>query len=113
MTKKFLEEPKMLTPQQMNHHSKTLSPANFQFDSLPVATKRQLHQETCQIVREVAKRNLVENGLALIQTTAMNNIANLSVLEAQLLEICPHAENRLRMLVDNYTLRADKRLGGN
>ncbi|GFH43501.1 hypothetical protein Hs30E_20480 [Lactococcus hodotermopsidis] len=98
--------------EQMNYHSQTLSPANFQTDKLPIATKRQLHQDACQIVREVARRNMLENGLAIIENTAMQNVANLSILEAQLLEIAPHAEARLKMLVDNYTIRADKRLGG-
>ncbi|OJG71832.1 hypothetical protein RV12_GL001474 [Enterococcus quebecensis] len=43
----------------------------------------------------------------------MTNIANLSMLEQQLSDMAPTAEPRLKMIVDEYTIRANQRLGGN
>lgn len=99
--------------QEQNDYSAALSPSNFSTDHMPTTTKRQIHRDSCEVVRAVVRKNMIENGMALITNTAMNNIANLSMLEQQLSDMAPTAEPRLKMIVDDYSLRANKRLGGN
>ncbi|WP_202526644.1 hypothetical protein [Enterococcus faecalis] len=69
-----------MNPQQQNQFSTSLSPANFSTEHVPLATKRQIHNEACQIVKAVVKRNILENEMSLVTNTAMTNIANLSLL---------------------------------
>ncbi|MGG5342171.1 hypothetical protein [Enterococcus sp. AZ192] len=99
--------------QEQNDFSTALSPSNFSTDHMPTAAKRQIHKDSCEVVRAVVRKNMIENGMSLITNTAMNNIANLSMLEQQLSDIAPNAEPRLKMIVDEYTIRANNRLGGN
>lgn len=100
--------------QEQNDFSTALSPSNFSSEHMPLATKRLIHKDTCEVVRAVIRKNTIENGMSLITNTAMNNIANLSMLEQQLSDIAPTAEPRLKMIVDEYTIRANNRLqGGN
>ena len=102
-----------MNPQQQNQFSTSLSPANFSTEHMSPAVKRQIHKDSCDIVRTVVHKNMLENGMSLVTNTAMTNIANLSMLESQLSAIAPTAETRLKLIVDEYTLRANKRLGGN
>lgn len=100
--------------QEQNDYSAALSPSNFSTDHMPIATKRQIHKDSCEVVRAVVRKNMLENGMSLITNTAMTNIANLSMLEQQLSDMAPTAEPRLKMIVDEYTIRANNRLqGGN
>lgn len=101
-----------MNSQETQNYGGALSPTYFSAENLPLTAKNQISQDSCEVVRTVIKRNLVENGLAFIQSTAMNNVANLSMLEQELVRIAPNAEARLRVLVDNYTFRCDQRLGG-
>lgn len=102
-----------MNTQEQNDYSAALSPSNFSTDHMPIATKRQIHKDSCEVVRAVVRKNMIENGMALITNTALNNIANLSMLEQQLSEMAPSAEPRLKLIVDQYTLRSNQRLGGN
>lgn len=100
--------------QEQNDYSAALSPSNFSTDHMPAATKRQIQKDSCEVVRAVVRKNMIENGMALITNTAMTNIANLSMLEQQLSDMAPTAEPRLKMIVDDYSIRANNRLqGGN
>ncbi len=100
--------------QEQNNYLSALSPSNFSAEYMSNATKRQIHKDSCEVVRTVVRKNMIENGMAFITNTAMNNIANLSMLEQQLSDIAPTAEPRLKMIVDEYSIRANNRLqGGN
>lgn len=99
--------------QEQNNYSASLSPSNFSTERMPNVTKRQIHKDSCEVVRAVVRKNMIENGMSLITNTAMTNIANLSMLEQQLSDVAPTAEPRLKMIVDEYTIRANNRLGGN
>lgn len=101
-----------MNAQETQNYGAALSPTYFSTEKLPITARNKIEQDACEVIRTVVKRNLVENGYAMIQNTAMNNVANLSMLEQQLVQIAPNAEARLRVLVDNYTFRCDQRLGG-
>ena len=101
-----------MNPQQQNQFSTSLSLANFSTEHMPLAARRQIHKDSCDIFRAVVHKNMLENGMSLVTNTAMTNIANLSLLESQLSAIAPTAENRLRFIVDHYTIKANNRLGG-
>ena len=101
-----------MNSQETQNYGAALSPSYFSTENLPISARNKIEQDSCDIIHKVIKRNLVENGYAMIQSTAMNNVANLSILEQQLVQIAPNAEARLRVLVDNYTFRCDQRLGG-
>ncbi len=96
--------------QDLSNYSVAYSPNNFSTEHLSPAAKQQIHNDASLVVREVIKRNLVENGLAMIQSTALKNVGDLSLLEQQLSELAPHSAERLKFLVDQYTLRANQRL---
>lgn len=98
--------------QEMKDFSSALSPNNFSTDNLPLATKRQIQNEACEVVRAVARKNMIENGMAMIQTTAMRNVADLSMLQEQYATQCPSSEARLAYLVNEYTYRSNRRLSG-
>ncbi|MFZ2483658.1 MAG: MT-A70 family methyltransferase [Streptococcus parauberis] len=66
-----------MNPQQQNQFSTSLSPANFSTEHMPLATKRQIHKDSCDIFRAVVHKNMLENGMSLVTNTAMTNIANL------------------------------------
>jgi hypothetical protein len=51
-------------------------------------------------------RNARVEGRAYVARTAMINTALLSVEEAQLAQIAPHAEGRLKAIADSYTIFA-------
>lgn len=94
----------------LSKFSSALSPSNFSTDHLSPVAKQQIHSDASLVVRETVYRNLRENAFAMVQTTAMRNVADLSLLSDQLSANCPNAEKRLAFLVDNYTWRCNQRL---
>lgn len=97
----------------LSKFSKSLSPANFSSEHMSVADKKKLHYDASAVVREIARRNLIENGYAMIQTTALRNVLELSVYQDMATN--PDTETRIKFLLDEYTKRANQRLsrGGN
>ena len=95
----------------LSKFSKALSPANFSSEHMSLADKKKLHYDASAVVREVARRNLVENGFAMIQTTALRNVLELSSYQELATNV--DTETRIKFLLDEYTKRANQRLGGN
>lgn len=94
----------------LNKFSSALSPSNFSSEHMSVVDKRRVLNDASAITREVARRNMVENGLAMIQTTALKNVLELSAYQDQATNI--DTEIRIKFLLDEYTMRCNKRLGG-
>lgn len=53
-----------MNPQQQNQFSTSLSLANFSTEHMPLAAKRQIHKDSCDISRAVVHKNMLENGMS-------------------------------------------------
>lgn len=94
----------------LDKFSSALSPSNFSSEHMSLADKRRIHQDASAIVRETCRRNLCENAYAMIQTTALRNVLELSAYQD--LATNADTEIRIKFLLDEYTKRVNKRLGG-
>ena len=70
----------LMNNQEQNNYLSALSPSNFSAEYMSNATKRQIHKDSCEVVRTVVRKNMIENGMAFITNTAMNNIANWAII---------------------------------
>ena len=95
----------------LSKFSKALSPANFSSEHMSLADKKKLHMTASKMVREIAAINIREQGFAMIQTTALRNVLELSSYQELATNV--DAEARIKFLLDEYTKRANQRLGGN
>ncbi len=105
----------MSNNQELNNFIAGLSQGRFTTDQLSVEAQEQVMYEACRVARQVIHVNTCTNGLASIQSNAINVVAELSAQEKDIITRMPHSAARIGMLVDQFTYRTDqrlKRLGG-
>lgn len=62
-------------------------------------------------VRNATSIAVQEQCRFMLTKSAMENVAALSAFESHLTSMCPAAENRLRLIADNYAINVATRLG--